>query len=275
MTSPLRVAAIQMASGPEREGNLKAASRLVAEAVGKGARLVVLPEMFNVLGDAEVMRGAGETLDGPSLTWAKDTARRHKIWLVAGSIMEKTAGEARCYNTSCLFDPEGTRRAVYRKIHLFDNDVPGAAFHESERVLAGKEIVTADVMGIPTGFAICYDLRFPELFRTMAVRGARVIVLASAFTERTGRDHWEVLVRARAIEDQVFVIASDQCGATAKGLRWFGNSMIVDAWGKVLARAGEKEEVIVADLDFAAQERVRADLPSLRNRRLGSDGEKG
>ncbi len=266
MPTTLRAAAIQLASTPSRDRNLDVASRLIREAAEDRAQLVALPEMFNVLGDSDVMRSAAEPLDGPTMRWAKEVARRHSIWLVAGSFMESVAGETRHYNTSCLIDPEGALRATYRKIHLFDNNVPGAAFHESERVLPGKEVVVAEAAGISMGFGICYDLRFPELFRAQSLRGAHVMVLPSAFTERTGRDHWEILVRARAIENQVFMIAPDQMGATAKGLRMFGNSMIVDPWGKVLARAEEKEMAIVCDLDFETQERVRKQLPCLANR---------
>jgi len=223
--------------------------------------------MFNVLGDAEVLRAGAEPLDGPSFRWASEQAKRHGVWLVAGSIMERVAGQERIFNTSCLFDPAGERRATYRKIHLFDCDVPGASYHESATVMPGRDIVCAAVDSVPLGLAICFDLRFPELFRILALNGARWIALPSAFTERTGRDHWEVLVRARAIENQVFVIAANQVGASTPKLRWFGRSMIVDPWGIVLAQAPDRECSIVAELDFAEQDRMRAHLPSLANRR--------
>jgi predicted amidohydrolase len=243
------------------------ATKFIAGAAGDGARLIVLPEMFNVLGDAEVLRAGAEPLDGPSLRWAGEQARRHGVWLVAGSIMERLMGQERIYNTSCLLDPTGERRAMYRKIHLFDCDVPGASYHESATVMPGRDIIRAEAEGVPLGLSICFDLRFPELFRILALGGARLIALASAFTERTGRDHWEVLVRARAIENQVFVIAANQIGASTPKLRWYGRSMIVDPWGVVLAQAPDREGYIVADLDFAEQDRVRAQLPSLANRR--------
>ncbi len=263
----MRVAAIQLTSTADRSRNLEMAEEFLAAAAGDGARLIVLPEMFNVLGDAEVLRAGAEPLDGPSLRWAGEHARRHGIWLVAGSIMERVAGQERIFNTCCLFDPQGVRRAMYRKIHLFDCDVPGASYHESATVMSGREIVRAEANGVALGLSICFDLRFPELFRILALGGARAIALASAFTERTGRDHWEVLVRARAIENQVFVIAANQVGASTPRLRWFGRSMIVDPWGVVLAQAPDRECYIVADLDFAEQDRVRAQLPSLANRR--------
>jgi|SRR5579884_25382 len=263
----MRVAAIQMTSTADRSRNLEMAEGLMAAAAGDGARLIVLPEMFNVLGDAEVLRGSAEPLDGPSLRWAGEQARHLGVWLVAGSIMERVSGHERIFNTSCLFDPAGERCAIYRKIHLFDCDVPGASYHESATVMPGRDIVRTEAEGVPLGLSICFDLRFPELFRILALDGARLIALASAFTERTGRDHWEVLVRARAIENQVYLIAANQVGASTPKLRWFGRSMIVDPWGVVLAQAPDRECYIVANLDFAEQDRVRAQLPSLANRR--------
>jgi predicted amidohydrolase len=263
----MRVAAIQLTSAADRARNLDMATKLIAGAAGDGSRLIVLPEMFNVLGEAEVLRAGAEPLDGPSLRWAAEQALRHRVWLVAGSIMERMAGQERILNTSCLFDPAGGRRATYRKIHLFDCDVPGASYHESATVMPGRDIVRTEAESVPLGLSICFDLRFPELFRILALGGARLIALASAFTERTGRDHWEVLVRARAIENQVFVIAANQIGASTPKLRWYGRSMIVDPWGVVLAQAPDRESYIVADLDFAEQDRVRAQLPSLANRR--------
>lgn len=263
----MRVAAIQLTSTADRARNLETASNLIASAAADGARLIVLPEMFNVLGDAEVLRTGAEPLDGLSHRWAGDQARHHSVWLVAGSIMERVDGESRLFNTSCLFDPQGELRAVYRKIHLFDCDVPGASYHESATVIPGRDIVCTEADGVSLGLSICYDLRFPELFRLLALGGARLIALASAFTERTGRDHWEVLVRARAIENQVFVIAANQVGASTPKLRWFGRSMIVDPWGVVRAQAPDCESYIIADVDFDEQDRMRAQLPSLANRR--------
>jgi deaminated glutathione amidase len=263
----MRVAAVQLTSTADKARNLETAERFLNAAAADGARLIVLPEMFNVLGEAEVLQEGAESLDGPTLRWTRALAQRRGIWLVAGSIMERVAGQNKLFNTSCLFDPQGELRATYRKIHLFDCDVPGASLHESATMMPGREIVRAEAEGVPLGLSICYDLRFPELFRILALGGVRLIVLASAFTERTGRDHWEVLVRARAIENQVFMLAANQGGASTPKLRWFGRSMIVDPWGVVLAQAPDREGYILADLDFEAQERMRAQLPSLANRR--------
>lgn len=265
--SSMRVAAVQLTSTPDKDRNLHVAGGLIDAAAAAGARLVVLPEMFNVLGDDGVMRQGAEPLDGPTLRWAGDSARKHRLWLVAGSIMERIPGSAKQHNTCCLFDPTGVIRAVYRKIHLFDNDVPGAAFRESDRVMPGDEIVSTTVDETTLGFGICYDLRFPEIFRILALRGARMVALPAAFTERTGRDHWEALLRARAIENQVFMIAADQMGGSTPGLRWFGRSMIVNPWGNILAQAPDCESQIVCDLDFAGQDAIRQQLPSLANRR--------
>jgi deaminated glutathione amidase len=263
----MRVSAIQLTSTGDKSRNLAAAERFLNAAASDGARLIVLPEMFNVLGDPELLQQGAETLEGPTLLWAKDLARRHGVWLVSGSIMERVPGQSKLFNTSCLFDPRGELRATYRKIHLFDCEVPGASLRESALVMPGSEIVRSEADGIPLGLSICYDLRFPELFRILALDGVRLIVLASAFMERTGRDHWEVLVRARAIENQVFVIAANQVGASSPKLRWFGRSMIVDPWGIVLAQAPDCEGYILADLDFATQDQRRTQLPSLANRR--------
>ncbi len=263
----MRVALVQLTSTAERARNLEAARKWIAVAARDGARLIVLPEMFNVLGDADTLRAGAEPLDGPSLSWASEQARRHGVWLVAGSILERVDGETRLFNTCRVFDPQGQPRATYRKIHLFNCDVPGASFHESDTVMPGREIVGFEAEGVKLGLSICFDLRFPELFRSLALEGARAVALPSAFTERTGRDHWETLVRARAIENQVFVLAANQVGASTPSLRWFGRSTIVDPWGVVLAQAPDREGHIVADLDFAEQDRIRALLPTLPNRR--------
>ncbi|HZY86806.1 MAG TPA: carbon-nitrogen hydrolase family protein [Gemmataceae bacterium] len=263
----MRVAAVQLNSGPERGRNLAAAGRLVAAAAADGARLVVLPETFNCLGPPEVLRAGAEPFDGPTLAWAKEAARGHGLWLAAGSFLERVADGPRCFNTACLLNPRGEVVAAYRKVHLFDCELPGAELRESDVMRPGGEVVTAEAAGLPLGLAICYDLRFPELFRALAVRGARAVAFPSAFTARTGPDHWEVLLRARAIENQAFVIAADQCGESGPGLRWHGHSMVVDAWGRVLAEVAEGEGYAAADLDLAAQEAIRERMPCLRHRR--------
>lgn len=263
----MRVAAVQMTSTADKQHNLDVAAKLIRASAADGAQLVVLPEMFNVLGDAEVLHAGAEPLDGPTLNWARNLAGETRIWLVAGSVIERLSGANKHANTSCLIDPEGQLCAVYRKIHLFDCDVPGAALHESKTIRPGEEIVLAEAGGMPLGLSICYDLRFPELFRILTLRGARLIALPAAFTERTGRDHWEILLRARAIENQVFLVAANQLGKSGPGLQWYGRSMIIDPWGVVLAQAPDRETFIIAELDFAAQDTIREKLPSLANRR--------
>jgi predicted amidohydrolase len=261
----LRAAAVQLNSTDDREGNLAAAERLVRAAAADGANLVALPEKWNLLaGGAQLLAGA-EPLDGPSLTAARSWARELGIHLLAGSI--SAAGGERAHNTSVLIDPDGADRAVYRKIHMFDVDVGGVAYRESEFEDAGTEVVIASLGEADLGLTVCYDLRFPELYRILALRGARVISAPSAFTAATGRDHWEVLVRARAIENQVFLIAPNQIGPAAPHYDSYGHSMIVDPWGTVLAAAPDEECFIAADLDLGAQDQVRESLPSLANRR--------
>jgi predicted amidohydrolase len=264
----VRAAAVQLNSNEDKSRNLEIADRLVRRAADDRAGLVVLPEKFNVIGTPEQLVDAAETLDGPTLRWAGSLARELGIWLVAGSIVERIEGDDKLRNTSVLLDPAGTRRAIYRKVHMFDVEVGDVTYSESEVEAPGDEIVVADLESVKLGLAVCYDLRFPELFRIMAVRGAQAFALPSAFTVPTGRAHWEVLVRARAIENQAFVIAAGQVGRHPPDHETYGHSMIVDAWGTVLARAGDEPEgVVAADLDLDAQADVRAKLPSLANRR--------
>ncbi len=267
----MRVGLIQLTSTQERDANLERADKLIRQACSAGAELVVLPEMFNSLGPAEVRLKAAEPLDGPTGTWAAGLSRELGIHLLAGSLLERISDETRHFNTSCLFDPEGHRVAIYRKIHLFDCDFPGAAFHESETARPGEAPTLARLgQGPGLGLSICYDLRFPELFRILALQGADLVALPAAFTERTGRDHWEVLVRARAIENQVFMLAAGQVGASTKSLRWYGRSMVVDPWGVVLAQAPDRECFVMAELDLEAQRRLRQSMPVLANRRAAA-----
>jgi deaminated glutathione amidase len=268
----MRAAAVQLNSNEDKSRNLEIAERLVRRAAAEGAELVVLPEKFNVIGSPEQLLEGAEPLEGPTLHWAGALAAELGTWLVAGSIVERVEGDdERLRNTSVLFDPDGTMRAVYRKIHMFDVDVGGVSYRESDVEAPGEEIVVAEAGPLKLGLAVCYDLRFPELFRIMAVDGAQAFSLPSAFTVPTGRAHWEILVRARAIENQVFVIAAGQVGRHPPNHESYGHSMIVDPWGTVLAAAaGEPEHVITATLDLAAQADVRAKLPSLANRRPGT-----
>jgi predicted amidohydrolase len=243
------------------------ADRLVRDAAADGAALIVLPEKFNVLGEHDdYVRGA-EPLDGPTISWVRDTARELGVDLVAGSIVERRDGHEKLGNTSVHVGPDGEIRGVYRKIHMFDVVVGGIEYRESASEEPGDEIVLSEAAdGVRLGLTVCYDLRFPELFRILAIRGARVITLPAAFTKVTGQAHWEILVRARAIENQAFVVAADQIGAHPPDKESFGGSMIVDPWGEVLARAPDEECFIAANLDFARQDEVRDKLPSLANR---------
>jgi predicted amidohydrolase len=263
-------AALQMNAGPDKAGNLERAERLVRVAAARGANLVALPEVFNWRGKRNEQAAAAETLDGQSLTLMSRLARELQIYIVAGSITEHaTAGESRCYNTSALLGPDGARLAVYRKIHLFDVDLPGrVTVRESDAKIAGTDVVTAATPLGTIGLTICYDLRFPELYRRLTFAGAQIIAIPSAFTFPTGEAHWETLVRARAIENQAYVIAPAQFGPNIYGYSDYGNSMIVDPWGRVLARAADNEGVVVAPIDLEYQERVRRELPALKHARL-------
>jgi len=220
------------------------------------------------MGSDAQQRAAAEPLDGPVVRWARAIARELEVDLVAGSILELISGQEKLANTSVHVDPRGEVRAVYRKMHMFDVEVDGRSYRESALEEPGDEIVlsqTAD--GVELGMSICYDLRFPELYRILAVRGARVLVLPAAFTLATTRDHWATLVRARAIENQAFVVAANQYGAHPGGQHSGGRSMIVDPWGVVLAQAADGEGHIAADLDLGRQREIRARLPALANRR--------
>ncbi len=262
----MRAAAVQLNSNGDKDRNLAAAERLVRAAAADGAEFLALPEKWNLLAGGEELIAGAEPLDGQSLTAARGWARDLGIHLLAGSISERGEDGAKASNTSVLIGPDGDDLAVYRKIHMFDVDAGGVSYRESELERPGSEPVVAPVGDLTAGLTVCYDLRFPELFRILALRGARMIVVPSAFTLATGRDHWEVLLRARAIENQLFVLAPNQVGEAPPHYSSFGRSLIVDPWGVVLATAPDEECFIAADLDFAAQDRIRESLPSLANR---------
>jgi predicted amidohydrolase len=264
----MRVAAVQLNSREDKRANLAAADRLTRAAAADGAELVVLPEKWTVLGSGEHLRAGAEPLDGPAIAWARDTARELGIDLIAGSIAERLPGGEMLANTSVHAGPDGEIHAVYRKIHMFDVEVDGVVYRESEHEQPGEEIVTSTAAnGVSLGLSVCYDLRFPELYRILALRGARVIVIPSAFTLATTRDHWEPLLRARAIENQAFVVAANQIGEHPPRYRSGGRSLIVDPWGVVLAQAPDNVGHIVAELDLERQDQIRHDLPALANRR--------
>jgi predicted amidohydrolase len=263
----MQAAAVQLNSTDDKARNLEVAERLVRSAAADGARLVCLPEKWNLLGGSQALLAGAEPLDGPSLAAARSWARDLGIHLLAGSVAERAEGHERLFNTSVLIGPDGEDLASYRKIHMFDVEVGGVSYRESEHEEPGEEIVSVEADGIELGMTVCYDLRFPELYRILAVRGARILTVPSAFTLATGRDHWEVLLRARAIESQAFVIAPNQVGEAPPHYSSYGRSAIVDPWGVVLAMAPDEECFVAADLDLDAQQRVRDSLPSLANRR--------
>ena len=263
----LRVAAVQMNSRDDKAANIETALDLIDRAAGTGARLIALPEVWTYLGPTEANRDAAESVPGPTLDRLADRARQHGVYLHAGSVYERVAADPRLRNTSAVFDPDGNLIATYRKMHLFDVVLDGVAtYRESETVAAGEEITTLDVDGMTVGLAICYDLRFPELFRLLALQGAELIILPAAFTMTTGKDHWEVLIRARAIENGVYLVAPAQLGQHPPANWSYGRSLIVDPWGTVLATAPDAETVITADLDRSRIEQVRRQIPSLANR---------
>ena len=264
----MRAAAVQLTATADFDRNLERADRLTRAAAADGAQLIVLPEKWTALGRGDALVAGAQSLDGPAITWARAIARELQIDLVAGSFSERVGGEERLRNTSVHVGPDGEIHASYRKVHLFDVVLEGTVYFESEHEQAGDELVaSATADGVELGLSICYDLRFPELYRILALGGARIFSVPAAFTVPTTRDHWEVLLRARAIEDQAFVVAANQIGEHAPRLRSGGRSMIVDPWGLVLALAPDREGHIVADLDLEAQARIRRDLPALANRR--------
>ncbi len=274
----MRVAAIQTTAGPDRDANLEVATALVEEAATAGCELAVLPEYFSVAGAPEQLRRSAEPIEGPTLRWASGLARRTGMTLVAGSFPERTGSGDRISNTSCLVGPDGALLATYRKVHLFDVALREVTMCESATIAPGDELCTARIPrrdgapGREIGLSICYDLRFPELYRILALRGAELVVVPSAFTAVTGPAHWELLLRARAVENEVFVVAAGQVGELPPGMpACHGHSMVVDPWGTVLAeRSAPSPGVVVADLDFERLARIRAELPVLANRRPGA-----
>jgi predicted amidohydrolase len=269
----LRAAAVQLQQTNDIDRNLEAADRLTRAAAADGAELVVLPERLDLRGSAQDYAAGAETLeDGRAIAWARRAARELGIDLVAGSIAERRAGHERVANTSVHAGPDGELKAVYRKIHMFDVEVGGVDYRESEHSEPATEIVLSETAaGVKLGLTICYDLRFPELYRILALRGARILTVPANFTRVTGQAHWEVLLRARAIENQAFVIAPGQGHGEGPEADSYGNSMIVDPWGEVLARAGgEGEAVVAAELDLDRQDEIREKLPSLANRVAGA-----
>ena len=275
---PLRIASVQMCSTEDIARNLARATDLVKAAAADGANLIGLPENFAYLGStldhklsiAESLSQSGDQANGPLLTAMRQLARDTGVWLLLGGFPERVAGQdERLGNAAVLLDPEGAVSAVYRKMHLFDVEIPGGhRFRESDAVVPGDQPVVAQTPWGGLGLSICYDLRFPELYRRLAAAGARMLAVPAAFTRETGKDHWHVLLRARAIENQAFVFAPAQWGFHGGNRSSYGHAMIVDPWGVVLSECGERDGYAFAAVDFDYQDEVRSTLPCLDHRRL-------
>ena len=264
----LHVSVAQMNSGPDKEANVASALELIDRAAAAGTRLVALPEVWAYLGPDAGNRGSAEPIPGPITDRLAERARRHAIYIHGGSILEVAASDPGMYNTAFVIDPNGDLTATYRKIHMFDADLAGdESYRESATITPGDEVVLTEIDGVPVGLATCYDLRFPELFRILALRGAKAIVLPAAFTMTTGKDHWETLIRARAIENQVYMVAPAQWGMHPPGNWCYGRSMIVDPWGTVVATAADGVGVASAVVLASRVDAVRRQVPSLANRR--------
>jgi predicted amidohydrolase len=271
MSDRLRVACVQLNSTDSKAENIERAEALVGRAAATGADLIVLPEKWTGIGPPDFMRSLAESLEeGETVEAMSGWARRHGVTLVGGSIVERRGGREKLSNTCVVFDPQGEIQAVYRKIHMFDVEVGGQVYRESETEEPGETTVTTEVEGWKLGLTVCYDLRFPELYRVLAVEGAEVVTVPAAFTLFTGKDHWELLLRARAVENQCYVVAANQWGSFADGKAAYGRSLIADPWGVVLAEAPDEDCVISAEIDRGRMEDIRRRLPSLANRQPGA-----
>ncbi len=263
------VAAVQMTSGADKAHNLATAEKLIRAAHAKGARFIGLPEVFSWFGPEPERAANAEALEGPTLARMSQLAKELSITLLAGSVLETGAPGGRLFNTSVLFGPDGARLGVYRKMHLFDVEVgDGQTYRESAAVAPGGDVVVAEAPFAKVGLSVCYDLRFPELYRLHSKAGAQVLTVPAAFTLMTGKDHWEVLLRARAIENQCHVFAPAQWGKHPKDRLTFGHAMVVDPWGMVIAQASDGEGFALAELDLELTARIRRNLPALQHRRL-------
>ena len=266
MSDRLRAACVQINSSPSKSENLERMEPLVARAASTGADVVLLPEKWNGLGSHEILLDVAEPLEGGETVEAMSHwARTHGITLVGGSIAERREGREKLSNTCVVFDPEGEIAAVYRKIHMFDVEVGGVVYRESDTEEPGDAPQSCEIEGWRVGLTVCYDVRFPELYRILAVEGAELLTVPAAFTLFTGKDHWELLLRARAVENQCYVLAANQWGLV-EGKASYGRSSIVDPWGVVLAQAPDEDGVVSAELDRAHLERIRRSVPALANR---------
>jgi predicted amidohydrolase len=274
----MAAAAIQMSSTPDKNENFETAENLIREAAKRGAEFLALPEMWSCHGLDSVYRENAEPIPGPTTDFLGSLAKELGIYLLGGSIFEGEPGSERLSNTSTFFTPDGELSAIYRKIHLFDVKAPDREYLESATIEPGSEVVTAKAGSATVGLSVCYDVRFPELYRMLALRGAEIMAVPAAFTLQTGKDHWEILLRARAIENQSFVVAPAQWGQKADGRWTYGRSMLIDPWGTVLATCPDRDGFVLATLDLEYLERFREEFPSLKNRRpesyAGLSGEK-
>lgn len=263
----ITAAAIQMSSTPNKGENLDAAERLIRSAASSGADLIALPELWNCHGLEEVYWENAEPVPGPTTAFLGGLAGELGVYLLGGSILEGDSQPKKVHNTSTFFGPDGRMSAVYRKIHLFDVKAPDREYLESRTIAAGREIVTAKAGAATVGLSVCYDVRFPELYRLLALRGAEVLAVPAAFTLQTGKDHWELLLRARAVENQAYVVAPAQWGKKADGRWTYGRSIIVDPWGTVLSQCPDRDGYALATLDLDYLDRFREAFPALKNRR--------
>lgn len=262
----IKVTLVQFAAGADKEKNVERVSRMVEEAASGGANFVLLPEVFSFVADASLWRGAAEEIPGPTSARLATLARKHGIHILAGSILERRASQRKCSNTSFLIAPSGDILGRYRKMHLFTVTQPdGVVFDEVHHTVSGDQPTVAETAMGRVGLTICYDLRFPELFRVLTLLGAEIITVPSAFTAFTGEAHWKVLLRARAIENQVFILAPNQVGLAVTGIRFHGHSLVVDPWGTVLAEGAEEEGLLSAEIDTTRVREVRNRLGVLRH----------
>ena len=258
---------IQLDTQNDKGRNLEKICSFIDEAAARGAKIVALPEVMNLIGDNVGAGGGAETIPGYSTEILAAKAMEHGIYVHCGSLREEIPGDARAYNTTVMLDPQGQVIATYRKLHTFDVTLPdGTIANESARIRPGKDIVTVDSELGRLGFSICYDIRFPELYRLLALQGARIIFAPANFTMPTGKDHWEPILRTRAIENACYIVAPAQIGTKPK-FTAFGNSLVVDPWGTVIARSKEEPGVTIAEIDLDFQDKIRGQIPSLKNRR--------
>jgi predicted amidohydrolase len=267
MVNRFNVALIQIDTQQDKAANLRKIGDFIDEAAGRGAQFVTMPEMCTFIGSGDDARTNAETVPGPTTEFMAGKAKEHKIWIHGGSFYEKIPGERRMYNTTTVYSPRGEIAAVYRKIHLYDVDVRGGVtYKESETIEPGAKIVSFDTDYCKMGLAICYDIRFPELYRILALRGVKVIFNPAEFALYTGKDHWESLIRARAIENQVYMVCADQIGVKPN-IHTFGRSLVVDPWGNTIAKASDKEGILLAEIDMDYVDQLRMEVPCLSNRK--------